>query len=242
MSDLLYLHFDVRGDLLDAARQCEEEVFLQAFGNTRAQLEDEYGPYNDQSLFMAVSDSRGDVVGACRILSDGPAGLKTLNDIQRDPWRVDGMRSAGLAGIDPARTWDIATLGVRRDFRGPKFMVALSMYHGLLKAGRVNEMQTGIAILDLKAYEAMLGAGLTFAALPGTRPASYLGSESSVPMYGHFSEVADAQRRTQPDLYRLVTLGIGIDGVSVPDDAAFLRKPAEQPAPARPALVPVAAA
>lgn len=242
MSELLHLHFDVRGDLLESARQCEEDVFLQAFGNTRSQLEDEYGPYNDQSLFMAVATDDGHVVGSCRILRNGPAGLKTLNDIQHEPWRVDGMRSAGLADIDPELTWDIATLGVRRDFRGPKFMVGLSMYHGLLKAGRVNEMRTGIAILDVRAYEAILGAGLTFAALPGTRPASYLGSEASVPMYGHFSDVADAQRRTQPDLYRLVTLGIGIDGVAVPDDAAFVCKPAERLAPARPALVPVAAA
>ncbi len=61
MNALLNLHFDVRGDLLEAARQCEEDVFLEAFGNTRTQLDEEYGPYNDQSVFIAVSDENGDV-------------------------------------------------------------------------------------------------------------------------------------------------------------------------------------
>ena len=43
----------------------------------------------------------------------GEPGLKTLDDLSREPWRVDGMRPARAAGIDPATTWDIATLGVR---------------------------------------------------------------------------------------------------------------------------------
>ena len=59
MNALLNLHFNVRGELLEAARECEADVFLQAFGNTRQQLEDEYGPYNDQSVFVAVADDQG---------------------------------------------------------------------------------------------------------------------------------------------------------------------------------------
>jgi hypothetical protein len=115
MNALLNLHFDPRGDLLEAARQCEEDVFLQAFGNTRSQLDEEYGPYNDQSVFVSVSDDSGHVVGSCRLITPGPAGLKTLNDVARQPWGVDGLRAARAASIDVTRTWDIATLGVRRD-------------------------------------------------------------------------------------------------------------------------------
>ena len=37
-NSLLTLHFDVRGALLDSARECEEEVFLQAFGNRLLQF------------------------------------------------------------------------------------------------------------------------------------------------------------------------------------------------------------
>ena len=97
MNALLNLHFDAQGDLLESARQCEEDVFLQAFGNTRAQLDEEYGPYDDQSVFVAVADESGHVVGACRLITPGSAGLKTLNDVARQPWGIDGVRSASAA-------------------------------------------------------------------------------------------------------------------------------------------------
>ncbi len=242
MNALLNLHFDPRGDLLEEARQCEEDVFLQAFGNTRSQLEDEYGPYNDQSVFVAVSDDSGRVFGACRLITPGSTGLKTLNDVAREPWGVDASRSARLAGIDVARTWDIATLGVRRDYRGGKLMVALAMYHAIMKATKINDVATAVAIMDDHANRVLSGAGYMFSALPGTRPAEYLGSASSTPVYGHWSGLADAQRRTHPDAYRLVTLGIGLDGIAVPDDASFELRPRLASVPAKEGQSKVAAA
>jgi hypothetical protein len=221
MNSLLNLHFDVRGDLLASARQCEEDVFLQAFGNTRSQLDEEYGPYDDQSVFVAVADDTGHVVGACRLITPGPAGLKTLNDVSRAPWGVDGLRSARAAQIETSRTWDIATLGVRPDYRGGTLMVGLAMYHAIMKSTRINEVATATAIMDEHAHRVLSGAGYLFSTLPGTRPAPYLGSESSIPVFGHWVGLADAQRRINPDAYRLVTLGIGLDGISVPEDAAF---------------------
>jgi hypothetical protein len=221
MNTLLNLHFDVRGDLLESARQCEEDVFLQAFGNTRSQLDEEYGPYEDQSVFVAVSDDAGHVVGTCRLITPGPAGLKTLNDVARQPWGIDGIRAARAAQIDISRTWDIATLGVRSDFRGGKLMVGLAMYHAIMKSTRINEVATATAIMDEHAHRVLSGAGYLFTTLPGARPAPYLGSESSIPVFGHWAGLADAQRRTNPDAYRLVTLGIGLDGIAVPEDSAF---------------------
>jgi hypothetical protein len=225
MNALLNLHFDARGELLESARQCEEDVFLQAFGNTRSQLDEEYGPYEDQSVFVAVADDSGHVVGACRLITPGSAGLKTLNDVGRQPWGVDGLRSARAAQIDTSRTWDIATLGVRPDFRGGKLMVGLAMYHAIMKSTRINEVATATAIMDEHAHRVLSGAGYLFTTLPGTRPAPYLGSESSIPVFGHWAGLADAQRRTNPDAYRLVTLGIGLDGIAVPADDAFVLRP-----------------
>ena len=242
MNALLNLHFDVRGDLLEEARQCEEDVFLQAFGNTRAQLDDEYGPYNDQSVFVAVADDSGRVYGACRLITPGSTGLKTLNDVSREPWGIDGERSARLANIEIDRTWDIATLGVRRDYRGGKLMVALAMYHAIMKATRINEIATAVAIMDDHAHRVLSGAGYLFSALPGTRPAEYLGSPSSTPVYGHWSGLADAQRRTHPEAYRLITQGIGLDGIAVPDDASFELRPHLVPVPSEGKSRSVAAA
>jgi hypothetical protein len=220
-SEQLYLDFNVTGDLLEAARRCEQDVFLAAFGNTREQLEEEYGPYDAQSIFLTVSDSRGTVLGACRIITPGPAGLKTLNDVQRDPWKIDGERSARAAGADLDATWDVATLGVREEHRGSRVRVALALYHGILRAGRANGIRTLTAILDEQARRVLAALDYTHVALPGTSSAPYLGSAKSTPVYYH-AAMLDAQRRANPESYRMVILGSGLDRVSIPDDAAFV--------------------
>jgi hypothetical protein len=240
MNALLNMHFDARGDLLDAARQCEEDVFLQAFGNTRNQLEDEYGPYNDQSVFVAISDDSGHVVGACRLITPGSLGLKTLNDVGREPWGVDGLRAARAAGIDPENAWDVATLGVRRDYRGSRMSVAIALYHAIVVSTRVNEVGTITAILDDQIRHILTAADFIMPPLPGTRTAEYLGSPASTPVYGHCAGMVDGQRRMNPDAYRLMSLGIGLDGISIPEQSAFELRPHLEPVAA--SAMPVVAA
>ena len=242
-NSLLTLHFDVRGALLDAARDCEEEVFLQAFGNTRQQLDEEYGPYSDQSVFAAVSDDAGHVLGACRIITPGPVGLKTLNDLSRAPWGVDGARSARAAGLDAANFWDIGTLGVRRDARGSKTAISLALYHAIIVGTTVNEVAGITAILDEPARRVLSMADFVLPTLPGTRTGEYLGSEASTPVYGHRASVLDAQRRLNPEAYRLMTQGVGLDGISIPAPDAFRLRPRLVPAlaPAMPAPMVIAA-
>ena len=242
MNALLTLHFDVRGDLLEAARECEEAVFLEAFGNTREQLEEEYGPYNDQSVFMAVADDDGFVHGACRLITPGPAGLKTLNDVSRAPWGVDGLRSARAASVDPGNAWDVATLGVRRDARGRKTSIAMALYHGLVLGTRANGVESITAILDEQARRVLAMAEFIMPSLPGTRPGEYLGSPMSTPVFRHPSAMMDAQRRMNPDAYRLMTLGIGLDGISVPEESAFVVRPRLVPVETPAMALPVVAA
>ena len=221
MSDVLTVAFNVTGDELAAARACEADVFLSAFGNTRDQLDDEYGPYDEASLFMSVSNAVGDVLGVCRFILPSPAGLKTLNDVAREPWCVDGVRSARAVGIDPENCWDMATLGVRDGFRGPGLMVAMALYHGILKTGAVNGVPAATAIMDDHVRRALGVFDYVYPALPGTATSTYLGSPASTPVYFLTSSLV-AQRRRNPDAYRLLSLGIGLDGINVPDDSAFL--------------------
>jgi hypothetical protein len=222
------MHFDVRGDLLDSARDCEAEVFLSAYGNTREQLAEEYDPYEDSTVFLAVADHRGDVMATVRLLAPGGrAGLKTLADIKRDPWNVDGARSAAAAQLDPHNTWEIATLAVRRD-TGSDSRLSLALYHGLVAVCRANEMSSFVAVLDQRVRRLLSIVGLPTQPLPGTRPAPYLGSPSSTPVYAHCAPVLDDQRRNFPDAYRLVTLGVGLDGISVPPPEAFILRPRER--------------
>jgi len=222
MSVDTWMHFDPRGDLLDAARDCEAEVFLRWYGNSRAQLDDEYGPYEDATRFIALADEAGDVVAAMRLLvPGGVAGLKTLNDIGNEPWNVDGARSAAAARLDMRSTWDVATLGSRRGVAASGIRYSLALYRGLLLATRANQITSLVAILDNRVRRLLDSTGLVMQTLPGTRTAAYLGSEASTPIFGHPVSLLDNQRRNAPEAYALVTVGQGLDGVATPPLESF---------------------
>jgi hypothetical protein len=219
--ELLVLSFNPQGALRASARECEQDVFLRAFGNTPEQLDEEYGPYEDQSTWLTVSDMSGYVLGACRIITPGPAGLKTLNDVAREPWGIDGERSATLAGADLDRTWDIGTLGVRTEHRGSRVRISLALYHGILRAGRANDIRTLVSVFDEPARRVLAALDYRHVPLPGTYAAPYLGSASSTPVYYH-AHMLDAVRRDNPEAYRLVVHGIGLEGILTPDDASLV--------------------
>jgi len=222
MSVDAWMTFDPQGELLEAARDCEAEVFRTWYGNTRSQLEDEYGPYEDVTRFIALSDDRGDVVAAMRLLAPGgAAGLKTLADLQRDPWNVDGARSAAAAGLDLRSTWDVATIGTRRPAASSGVRYSLALYRGLLLATRANQISSLVAILDERVRRLLDSTGLVMRTLPGARTASYLGSESSTPIYGHTGVLVDNQRKNAPEAHALVTVGQGMDGIHFPPVESF---------------------
>jgi len=224
--------FDAQGALLESARDCEAEVFLRWFGNTRDQLDEEYGPYEDSSVFLVLADDHDDVMGAVRlIVPGGHAGLKTLVDVGQQPWGVDGQRASNAVGIDLGSTWEIATLGVRHGTAANGLRLSLALYHGLITVARANRVTSFVAILDERVRRLLGSVGILTRPLPGTAPAPYLGSESSTPIFAHFAPLLENQRRQFPDAYRLVTLGIGLDGVAVPHlDAFRLRSDAGVPA------------
>jgi hypothetical protein len=226
MPDQYWMHFDARGDLLESAKQCEAEIFHQWFGNTRAELDEEYGPYEADSLFLVLADAADEVVAAVRLIAPGASGFKTLDDVGREPWGVDGSRSAAAAGLDLGTTWEVGTLGVRAGVAGSG-RLSLALYHGLMTVAQVNGMSAFIAILDERVRRLLSSVGITTRPLPGVRTASYLGSAQSTPVYSPFASMLDAQRRELPDAYRLVTLGIGLDGIVVPDREAFRRRERE---------------
>jgi len=226
---LLSLHFDPQGDLLAAARTCEAEVFLGAYGNTRQQLEDEYGPYEDASVFIAVAHAGGDVLGTCRLIRPTDAGLKTMHDVAREPWSVDAARAARAARLDLTRTWDVATLGRRRGLKGPGKLAGAALFHGLVQAIRANDIRSTVMIIDQRVRVLLAAAGMTGQPLPGTSPAPYLGSTASTPVYRHCAEAFDQQRLANPDAHRLFNDGIGLDGITVPPLRDFVFR---QPEPA----------
>jgi hypothetical protein len=144
-----------------------------------------------------------------------------LNDIALAPWSVDGLRSARAAHVDPARTWEVATICIRPDAGANRLFAAAALYHAIARAARVNGIRSIVMIMDDRARQLLTATGVTTRPLPGTRPAAYLGSPASTPVYGHLAEMADLQRRLNPDAHRLIDLGVGLDGVTVPPPEAF---------------------
>ncbi len=213
---LLRFVLDPVGDELAAALDCEAEVFLESYGNTVGQLADEYGPYGEATGFMALLDDTGRALATTRFIAPGPAGLKTLNDTRRPPWNVDGLRSARAAGLDVARTWDIATVAVRRSSRGS--VASAALYHGVAAAASANGVDSIVMIVDARARRLLSASGMQTRALPGTREGEYLGSSSSTPVWADLREMFDLQRQTNPEAYRLIYQGIGLDGISLPTD------------------------
>ena len=231
MTEMLSLNLVTHGRARAAALACEQAVFLDAFDNTPELLHQQYGAYGPQSVFLTVTDAHGHVLGHCRLIAPGPAGLKTVNDLAEPPWSLDPVRVSRLAGIDLQRCWDIATLGVRREFRGRTWMIAIALYHGIIKAARVNGIEMATAMVDEQIHRALQQVDYLPSTLPGARSAPYLGSRSTTPVFARFSAVLDGQRRRNPDAYRLMALGVGLDGIRVPEDSAFLLTPVTQPTP-----------
>jgi hypothetical protein len=213
----LRLVFDATGDDLAAARACEAQVFLDAYGNTAEELAAEYGPYEANTGFLAVIDDEGEAVAAARLITPGAAGLKTLADVSRPPWEVDGVRSARAAGVDPERTWDVATIAVRPG-RGRGGLCAAALYHGIIYGAYANDADHFVMIMDTKVRELVNALDIGTQPLPGTVPGEYLGSPSSAPLWADLGAGLEQMRLRNLDAYRLIFQGIGLDGISMPTD------------------------
>ncbi len=214
------LRVDPVGKHLRAARECEAAVFLESYGNTADQWADEYGPYESESVFVAVVDRAGDAVAAARMIVPGHRTVKSLADASRAPWGVDGARAARAAGLDLDRTWDVATVAVRRG-SGRGGLTAAALYHGVIQTLRANHARWIVMIMDHRARRLLHMAGLRTNVLPGTGPGAYLGSTCSVPLWGELASAMDRQRLLNPEAHRSISLGIGLDGIEVPNPADF---------------------
>ena len=221
----LRLVVDPRGHLLEASRQCEADAFLLRYGNTGEQLAEEYAPYESGCFFISLVDERDEVVATTRVTAPGPGGNKTVDDCARPPWGVDAAAALESVGVDLATTWDVTTISVRRGTRRAT-LASAALYPGLIQTMRANGASATVAILDERVRTLLRTLGLTYRPVPGTFVTEYLGSPASVPVYAPFGAMMDEQRRCMPDSYRLVSLGIGLDGIAVPPLSAFRIEPA----------------
>jgi hypothetical protein len=200
----------------ELGRHLERAVFLEAFGNTPELLAEEYRPYEESSLFICVIDHLQRLpVGVLRVLQPSPAGLKSLNDLDAI-WGEGApaiIERTGL-GLDPSRTWDIATLAIAPQYRARAAggLVSMGLYQTLTMAALGCGIEWFVAILDMPVFRLLRWKlHLIFAGYRGVAPRPYLGSAASIPAW---CDVLDAERRlaaADDDLHAILVQGVGIE-------------------------------
>jgi hypothetical protein len=188
----------------DAARRIESRVFLEAFGNTPATMEREYGPYADRSRFVTVfDDSTGIAVAAARIIVPERNGeLKTLTDVAAAPWHLPVEDSLAAAGLLGSPVWDSATLAVdpahRRSAGGVEVTAAL--IHGLYRHTQLSGIRGAVTVLDDHVLQSVQAMGVPWTPMAGATSQNYLGSAASTPCLLLIGGFADSVRSRRPDL------------------------------------------
>ncbi len=217
----LRLVFDPVGADLDAAVRCEADVFLDRFGETREHLDDSLRGFEDATVFLALVDGSGEAVACARLIVSGPAGTKTEQYMSAAPWGIDAAGSMAAAGLDMRTTWDVATLSVRRRSHEQGALWTAGLCHGLFRVARANGVTATVAVMDEVARQRLASVGIAYQTLPGAFPAPLDGSPASTPVYADMQTMVDNQRRHLPEAYRLITLGVGLDGIELPDPSAY---------------------
>jgi hypothetical protein len=205
--------FPCTGADLQAARACELAVFGRRFGNSSADLEADYGPYECSTCFGGVFTADGAAVGAVRLIRNGPRGLKSLNDAARPPWRLPVRTTCRAADIDPARTWDVGSFGIDSVTAGSSRQATIALFSVMFGAFRDNQVASFVAILDAGARRPIGALGVQMLDLPGAVPASYLGSSASVPVYRHVSDLHRLHVSRFADVHQQVFHGRGVIGL-----------------------------
>jgi hypothetical protein len=169
------------GRFADLGRTVELEVFGDVFGNDRAELEEEYGPYEQASRFFVVMDQRRRrAAGVLRVIENSAVGLKTLRDIAGEPLGIPQAEVlARHAVTDLDRCWDVGTLAVRPEYRWSgtrRRTVSLLLYRALYVHALRDGVEHFVTAMDRHAHRGLLALGVPFVPICDSEPFDYLGS------------------------------------------------------------------
>ncbi len=196
----------------DAARRVEERVFLQAFGNTPEVMEQEYGPYESRSRFVAVvDDADGTALGAARfVLPDEAGEVKTLTDVAGEPWRLDTADALAAVGLTGRPVWDVATLAADPRFRtgSAGAELSLALCYGIGRFALNCGVPGLVAVLDDRVLRLLQFMGLPWQPMAGATSRFYLGSPASTPCVFLVDDGTDSVRARRPDLVPALVDGV----------------------------------
>lgn len=200
--------------LADIARTIECQVFEPAFGNDAPDMQEQYGPYEQQSQFrLAVDRASVEPMGALRNIKNGPAGFKTLNDLATHFIRVgeilpenaqdfiqELLDHHGITDLD--KCWDIGTVAVPPQYRFDKgYLTSIQLYRGMHVAAMTEGIEHFVSMIDANAHRILVKyLGIPFKALGGIGPVAYLGSDKTYPVYGDASEFLKSANRKKKEM------------------------------------------
>jgi hypothetical protein len=215
----------------EAAIECERRVFDDRYRVTADEMERDYGPYDPVSFWLTVHEPDGRVVAGSRLIPPNPLGQKSLDDVSRPPWRLDAAASLQAAGLDPARTWDVATLFRDRHGHHSGVHVTAALCYAIIQSIRHNGGHALVAVLDSVARE-MLDRffALRVRMLPGGSRQTFMNTPND-PTFAFLSELLEHSRRVNPEGHRMYALGSGINGIELPAPADFARRTGDDRAP-----------
>ena len=166
---------DPRSDL---ARAVEQQVFDKTFGSilphTPDLMAEEYGNYEERSIFFVVLDTETiEAAASLRIINGYPN--KTLCDLSRDG--LLRSNSLGDLGLDKESVWDIATAAVVPSRSASRMRQAsTALYRALYWSSRYSGVTYWTSVIDRRVLRLYNHLGIPFQRLPGTTDIDYLGS------------------------------------------------------------------
>jgi hypothetical protein len=180
------------GRFADLGRTVELDVFGAVFGNDRAEMEQEYGPYEAASRFFVVMDQRRRrPAGVLRVIENSAVGLKTLRDIAGEPLRIPQAEvQARHAVADLDRCWDVGTLAVRPEYRRSATRgrtVSLLLYRALYVHALREGVEHFVTAMDRHAHRSLLALGVPFVPVCDSEPFDYIGSPCTA-LHGYVPE------------------------------------------------------
>lgn len=194
--------FDGDDPYSNLGRSIELTVFDETFPDNKVEdLEREYGPYERASSFFVVMDQKSQQpIGALRIIRNSEAGLKTLNDIAGEPLTISTesfMNFHQVTSLD--NVWDVGTVAVLPEFRTTGIKSAIGknpqpnimLYRSLYAKARYEGIDHFVSVIDHKAHRGLKLLGVPFVPINDSEPFSYVGSESSIALYGYVPEFFD---------------------------------------------------
>lgn len=200
--------------LSDIGRYIERVVFEKTFGNDAERMEKEYGAYEDDSIFYITIDREAEKpVGVLRVIKQGEAGLKTLNDLTEMMPDLTLEKIYSEHGIvEGDDVWDVGTVAVLpeyRDKKGKGSAASIQLFRALYLDAMNNNVKHMISVIDHKAHDKLTNfLRVPFVPLAGLPPFSYIDSENSRAVYGRVDEFYDKMSTTPKRPLALIQYGL----------------------------------